>query len=42
VEFIRVAYDMERAMAGIRGSDLPADFAVHLRTGGHAAAAARG
>jgi predicted phosphodiesterase len=42
VEFIRVAYDVERAMAGIRGSDLPADFAVHLRTGGLAAAAAHG
>ena len=34
VEFVRVAYDLERAMAGIRASDLPDDFAEYLRTGG--------
>lgn len=34
VEFVRVEYDLERAMEGIRGSDLPVDFAEYLRTGG--------
>jgi predicted phosphodiesterase len=34
VEFIRVEYDLERAMRGIRESDLPDDFAEYLRTGG--------
>jgi predicted phosphodiesterase len=34
VEFVRVEYDVERAMAGILASDLPADFADYLRTGG--------
>ena len=34
VEFVRVAYDVERAMTGIRASDLPDDFAEYLRTGG--------
>jgi predicted phosphodiesterase len=34
VEFIRVAYDLEAAMAGIRKSELPDDFAEYLRTGG--------
>jgi diadenosine tetraphosphatase ApaH/serine/threonine PP2A family protein phosphatase len=34
VEFVRVAYDLERALAGIRGSELPDDFADYLRTGG--------
>jgi predicted phosphodiesterase len=33
-EFIRVDYDIERAMAGIRESELPDDFAEALRTGG--------
>lgn len=33
-EFVRVGYDVERAMAGIRASDLPAAFAEQLRTGG--------
>ena len=33
-EFIRVDYDIERAMAGIRHSELPDDFAEQLRTGG--------
>lgn len=34
VEFVRVEYDVQRAMEGIRASDLPADFAEYLRTGG--------
>jgi predicted phosphodiesterase len=34
VEFVRVEYDVERAMAGIRASGLPDDFAEYLRTGG--------
>jgi predicted phosphodiesterase len=34
VEFVRVEYDVERAMHAIRESDLPDDFAEHLRTGG--------
>jgi predicted phosphodiesterase len=34
VEFVRVDYDVERAMAGVRASELPDDFAEYLRTGG--------
>jgi predicted phosphodiesterase len=34
VEFIRVDYDVERTMRGIRDSGLPNEFAEHLRTGG--------
>jgi predicted phosphodiesterase len=34
VEFVRVAYDVERAMEGVRASELPDDFAEFLRTGG--------
>jgi predicted phosphodiesterase len=34
VEFIRVEYDLQRALQGIRESDLPDDFAEYLRTGG--------
>lgn len=34
VELVRVEYDVERAMEGIRSSDLPDDFAEYLRTGG--------
>jgi len=33
-EFIRVDYDIERTMAGIRESELPDEFAEALRTGG--------
>src|SRR5205085_5415052 len=33
-EFIRVDYDIERAMAGIRESELPNDFAEMLSTAG--------
>lgn len=41
VEFIRVEYDVERAMRSIRRSDLPDDFADHLRTGGKITADSR-
>jgi len=34
VEFIRVEYDIERAMGGIRDSELPDEFAEDLLTGG--------
>lgn len=40
-EFVRVEYDLERAMRGIRASDLPDDFAEHLCTGGKSTAGAR-
>jgi len=42
VEFVRVEYDVERAMEAIRASALPADFADYLRTGGMPAAANAG
>jgi predicted phosphodiesterase len=34
VEFIRVEYDLERAVGGIHASTLPDDFAEYLRSGG--------
>lgn len=34
VEFVRVDYDIDTAMRGIRESELPDDFAEYLRTGG--------
>lgn len=34
VEFVRVAYDIERAVAGVRAAGLPEEFAEFLRTGG--------
>jgi len=34
VEFVRVEYDVELAMRGIRDSGLPHEFADYLRTGG--------
>ena len=34
VEIVRVAYDVERAAQAIHESDLPDDFADHLRAGG--------
>ncbi len=34
VEFVRVEYDVARAMEGIRASALPDEFAEYLRTGG--------
>lgn len=40
VQFIRVEYDLDRAMQGIRESELPDDFAEYLRTGGRAPASA--
>jgi predicted phosphodiesterase len=39
VQFIRVEYDLERALRGIRESELPDEFANHLETGGRTAAA---
>jgi predicted phosphodiesterase len=39
VEFIRVPYDLERAVLAIQASDLPDDFAEQLRAGGRATAA---
>lgn len=33
-EVVRVPYDLERAMTGIRDSGLPGDFADYLKTGG--------
>ncbi len=33
-EIVRVEYDIERAMSGIRESDLPDSFADYLKTGG--------
>jgi hypothetical protein len=40
VEFVRVEYDLARALQGIRGSGLPDEFAESLRTGGRLPAAA--
>ena len=40
VAFVRVEYDVERAMEGIRTSELPDEFADYLRTGGVVAPAA--
>ena len=40
VEFVRVEYDVEEAVRGIRDSELPAEFADILRSGGAAAALA--
>jgi predicted phosphodiesterase len=34
VEFVRVEYDLERAVTGIRESELPNEFAQQLRAGG--------
>lgn len=39
VEFRRVEYDLSRAVAGIRASELPDQFALFLQTGGRAARA---
>jgi predicted phosphodiesterase len=39
VEFVRVEYDVSRAAAAIRSSELPADFADYLITGGRLPAA---
>jgi predicted phosphodiesterase len=40
VEFARVEYDLARAAAAVRASELPDDLAVYLETGGMARAAA--
>lgn len=37
VEFVRVEYDLERAVRGIEDSELPDDFAAYLRAGGASA-----
>ncbi|MDQ3304318.1 MAG: metallophosphoesterase, partial [Actinomycetota bacterium] len=34
VEFVRVEYDLERAMEGVRRSELPDEFADQLQAGG--------
>lgn len=34
VEFVRVEYDLDRTMSGIRASELPDDFAEYLARGG--------
>jgi predicted phosphodiesterase len=39
VEFVRIEYDVERAARAILDSDLPAEFATFLRTGGQLQAA---
>lgn len=38
VEFVRVPYDIETTIAGVRAAGLPEDFAEFLRTGGRPAA----
>ena len=34
VQFVRVEYDLERAVEGVMGSDLPDEFADQLKAGG--------
>jgi predicted phosphodiesterase len=41
IEFVRVAYDVDEAARGIRESELPAEFADFLRSGGAAVHAAQ-
>jgi predicted phosphodiesterase len=41
-EHVRVEYDLEPAVRAIQASDLPDEFAEHLRTGGRLAPTARG
>jgi diadenosine tetraphosphatase ApaH/serine/threonine PP2A family protein phosphatase len=36
VEHVRVDYDIETTIAGVRGAGLPEEFAEFLRTGGRA------
>lgn len=40
VEFVRVAYDVEATVAGVRAAGLPEEFAAFLTTGGRPAAPA--
>jgi predicted phosphodiesterase len=42
VDFVRVEYDVDRAVRGIEESGLPRAFADHLRTGGRRPAASSG
>jgi predicted phosphodiesterase len=42
VEHVRVEYDVEEAVRAIQASELPDDFAEHLRTGGRPAPARTG
>lgn len=42
VEFVRVPYDIEATIAGVRSAGLPEDFVEFLQTGGKVAAAAHG
>lgn len=42
VEQLRVAYDVERTVAGVRAAGLPEDFVEFLRTGGKPAPVAHG
>jgi hypothetical protein len=35
IEFVRVGYDLERAVEGIHRSELPHEFAEQLRAGGN-------
>lgn len=42
VEFVRVPYDVERAIAGVRAAGLPEDFVEFLRSGGKPAVATHG
>jgi hypothetical protein len=39
VEFIRVEYDVDEAVRAIRASELPDEFAEHLRSGGRLSSA---
>lgn len=41
VEVVRVSYDIERTIAGVRGAGLPEDFVELLKLGGQSAAVAR-
>lgn len=42
VEFVRVPYDVERTIAGVRSAGLPEDFVEFLRCGGQPAVATHG
>ena len=41
VEFVRVAYDIDRATAGVRQAGLPEEFVAFLRSGGNSSTPAR-
>jgi predicted phosphodiesterase len=42
VEHVRVEYDLDRAVQGIRSSELPDEFAEYLQTGGKPVSAGKG